>query len=148
MGISGLLPLLKPISQDVPLSAFAGQTVAVDAYVWLHRGAFACAQELATGRTTRKYVDFALHRVRLLRHHGIRPLLVFDGGPLPAKQRTEAERAAKRAEHAARGRALAAQGQHAAARECYTKALDVTPQMAFQLIKVHLHPRAACTPLT
>jgi exonuclease-1 len=34
-----------------------------------------------------------MHRVRLLRHYGVTPLLVFDGAPLPAKAITEQERA-------------------------------------------------------
>ena len=54
MGISGLLPLLKPIQTTTHLSDYQGQTIAVDAYVWLHRGAYACAAELATGKNTHK----------------------------------------------------------------------------------------------
>ncbi|KAJ7781295.1 PIN domain-like protein [Mycena metata] len=135
MGISGLLPGLRSISTQKHLSEFAGQTLAVDAYVWLHRGVFTCATELATGQDTHKYVDYAMHRVRLLRHHKIEPYIVFDGGPLPAKQGTEIDREAKRAEHLALGNALAAQGKTAEAREHYVKCIDVTPQMAFQFIK-------------
>lgn len=81
-----------------------------------------------------------MHRVRLLRHHGITPYLVFDGGPLPAKQGTEAERKQRRDENLARANALAAQGKHSQAREYYVKCVDVTPQMAYQLIKVRMHP--------
>jgi exonuclease 1 len=77
-----------------------------------------------------------MHRVRLLKHYGITPYIVFDGGPLPAKRGTEKERAQRRAENLQQGHALAAQGKHSAARECYCKCVDVTPQMAFQLIKV------------
>ncbi|KAJ7031997.1 hypothetical protein C8F04DRAFT_1108860 [Mycena alexandri] len=135
MGISGLLPALKSISTQKHLSEFAGQTLAVDAYVWLHRGVFTCATELATGKDTHKYVDYAMHRVRLLRHHKIEPYIVFDGGPLPAKKGTEVDRQAKRAEHLALGNALAAQGKTSQAREHYVKCIDVTPQMAFQFIK-------------
>jgi exonuclease-1 len=29
----------------------------------------------------------------MLRHHGVTPFLVFDGGPLPAKRGTEVDRA-------------------------------------------------------
>lgn len=54
MGISGLLPLLKPIQVNKHLSEYSGQTIAVDAYVWLHRGTYACATELATGKKTNK----------------------------------------------------------------------------------------------
>lgn len=33
-----------------------------------------------------------MYRIRLLRHHGIEPYVVFDGGPLPAKKKTESSR--------------------------------------------------------
>ncbi|OCH88416.1 PIN domain-like protein [Obba rivulosa] len=135
MGISGLLPLLKDIQENRPLSDFAGQTLAVDAYVWLHRGTYSCAYEIATGKKTTKYVDYAMHRVRLLRHYNIEPYIVFDGGPLPAKKGTESERKTRREENLSRANALAAQGKHSQAREYYVKCIDVTPQMAYQLIK-------------
>lgn len=83
-----------------------------------------------------RYVDYAMHRVRLLKHYRIQPYIVFDGGPLPAKKRTEQERNLKREVNLAKGDTLAAQGKHSQARECYVKCVDVTPQMAFQLIKV------------
>lgn len=79
-----------------------------------------------------------MEKVRLLRYHGIEPYIVFDGGPLPAKKGTEVDRKRKREEQLARGNLLASQGLHSQARECYLKCIDVTPQMAFQLIKVCL----------
>ncbi|KAG7095376.1 hypothetical protein E1B28_006133 [Marasmius oreades] len=135
MGISGLLLALKSIQVTKHLSEFSGQTIAVDAYVWLHKAVYSCATELATGQATCKYVNYAMERVRILRHHGIEPYIVFDGGPLQAKRGTESERKKKREDNIAKGHMFAAQGNHSAARECYTKAVDVTPQMAFQLIK-------------
>jgi exonuclease-1 len=47
MGIAGLLPLVGDVAFEVHISAYSGKTVAVDAYVWLHRGAYGCAAELA-----------------------------------------------------------------------------------------------------
>jgi exonuclease-1 len=44
-------------------------------------------------RLTVRFVDYAMHRIRLLRHYGITPFMVFDGGPLPAKKGTEESRA-------------------------------------------------------
>ncbi|CCL98226.1 uncharacterized protein FIBRA_00220 [Fibroporia radiculosa] len=76
-----------------------------------------------------------MHRVRLLQHYRIKPYIVFDGGPLPAKQGTESDRKKRRDENLARANALAAQGKHGQAREYYVKCIDVTPQMAYQLIK-------------
>ena len=50
----GLLPLLKSIHRHTELKNFAGQTLGVDAYGWLHRGTISCAIELAQGKPTRK----------------------------------------------------------------------------------------------
>lgn len=83
-----------------------------------------------------RYVDYAMHRVRLLKHYNITPYLVFDGGPLPAKRGTESKRSRSREENKEKGMALAHQGKHSEARECFVKAVDVTPEMAYQLIKV------------
>ena len=79
-----------------------------------------------------------MHRVRLLQHYGITPYIVFDGGPLPAKKGTEQERKKKREENLAKAEALAARGRHSQAREYYLKCVDVTPQMAYQFIKVRI----------
>jgi len=54
MGISGLLQALKPIQITKHLEEYSGKTIAVDAYVWLHKGLYSCATELATGKRTHK----------------------------------------------------------------------------------------------
>ncbi|PWN38689.1 hypothetical protein IE81DRAFT_295960 [Ceraceosorus guamensis] len=54
MGIQGLLTLLKDVSVNKHISAYKGQTLGVDAYVWLHRGAYGCAQKLAMGVFTQR----------------------------------------------------------------------------------------------
>jgi hypothetical protein len=79
MGISGLLPLLKDSQvrlpprvlkfvsfdlaltrlssqEEIHISKYKGKTLGVDAYVWLHRGAYGCAQQLALGQPTTRYV--------------------------------------------------------------------------------------------
>ncbi|GJN89084.1 hypothetical protein Rhopal_002058-T1 [Rhodotorula paludigena] len=135
MGIGGLLPLLKEIQRPARIEEWKGKTVAVDAYVWLHRGAYGCANELAQGVPTLKYVNYAMHRVRMLKYHGVTPLLVFDGGLLPSKMGTEDSREEKRQNARAKGNAFLAEGKEGQARECFVKAVDVTPAMAYQLIK-------------
>ena len=56
MGISGLLPFLKDALVNVNIRQFEGQTVAVDTYCWIYRGAFGCAEDLALGRPTDGYL--------------------------------------------------------------------------------------------
>lgn len=92
MGISGLLGVLKEAGEPSHLRDFAGTTLAIDAYVWLHKGIYSCAQEVATGKFTTKYVDYFVNRIKVLEHYNIKPYFVFDGGPLPSKSGTEIER--------------------------------------------------------
>lgn len=56
MGISGLLPFIKDASEAISVRKYKGQTVAVDTYCWLHKGAFSCADKLAKGEPTNRYV--------------------------------------------------------------------------------------------
>ncbi|KAI0828801.1 putative exonuclease [Hypoxylon sp. FL0890] len=135
MGIQGLLPLLKSIQRPVELKKYNGETLGVDAYGWLHRGAVPCAIDLAQGKPTRKYVDFAMSRVRMLRHFGITPYLVFDGGFLPSKATTEASRAKRREECRKAGLELLKAGKPSQAHAELQKAIDVTPEMARHLIE-------------
>lgn len=135
MGISGLLPLLKSIHKQCHLRQFAGQTLGVDAYGWLHRGTVACAIDLALDKPTRKHIDYCMHRVRMLIHFGIKPYLVFDGDHLPGKEVTNKERAAKRKESKRAGTELLKLGKTSQAHLELQKAVDVTPEMARMLIE-------------
>ncbi|EPE05244.1 exonuclease 1 [Ophiostoma piceae UAMH 11346] len=135
MGISGLLPLLKSIQRPTDLKKYAGQTIAVDAYGWLHRGAISCAMELAQGRPTRKYIDSVINRVRMVQHCGVTPYLVFDGDFLPSKAGTEASRAKRREESRKAGQELLNAGKAKQAYIEFQKAIDVTPEMARNVIE-------------
>ncbi|KAF1956659.1 exodeoxyribonuclease 1 [Byssothecium circinans] len=139
MGISGLLPLLKSIQKPCSLKKFAGQTIGVDAYGWLHRGTAACAIDLAQDKPTTKFVDFAMNRVRMLIHFGVMPYIVFDGDYLPSKAGTETERAARRREGKRLGLELLKVGKTSQAHLELQKAVDVTPEMARMLIEELKH---------
>ncbi|TKX20159.1 exodeoxyribonuclease [Elsinoe australis] len=134
MGVKGLLPLLKSIHKPCNLKQFSGQTLGVDAYGWLHRGTIACAIELAQGKPTTKFVDFCMHRVRMLIHFGVRPFIVFDGDYLPSKKETEKGRASRRREAKSAGLELLQLGKTAQAYAELQKSIDVTPEMAKQFM--------------
>ncbi|KAI5793917.1 PIN domain-like protein [Peziza echinospora] len=134
MGISGLLPALKSIHRNQHVKHWAGRTVAVDAYGWLHRGTVSCAIDLALGKPTTKYVEFAMGRVRMLMHYGVIPYIVFDGDFLPSKAGEEAGRAKRREASREAGLKLLRQGNASQAHLELQKAVDVTPQMARHFI--------------
>ncbi|KAG0581958.1 hypothetical protein KC19_3G023200 [Ceratodon purpureus] len=136
MGIQGLLPTLKSIMTPRHVRDYAGKRAAIDTYSWLHKAAFTCSKDLCLGRPNDKYIEYCMHRVNMLRHFGVQPVLVFDGGSLPMKSEQEIKRARSRKDNLERAVEHERLGNHSAAIECYQKAVDITPALAFRLIKV------------
>ncbi|KAI3768608.1 hypothetical protein L2E82_19438 [Cichorium intybus] len=77
-----------------------------------------------------------MHRLNLLRHYGVKPILVFDGGHLPMKNEEEIEPARSRKENPARAIEHESCGDTSAAYEYYQKAVDIPPTIAYELIPV------------
>lgn len=136
MGILGLLPPLKPLISDKHISAFKGKRVAVDGYAWLHKAAYGCCVDLCLGKENNSWIKYCLHFIDMLLSFDIHVYLVFDGAELPAKRVTEVERAANRDKARQLGVSLHQTGDKNGARIQFSRAVDITPRMAAQLIKV------------
>ena len=89
MGISGLLPALSDYTTSEHVSCYRNKTVAIDAYVWLHRALFYYATEICLTIPTNKYTSYFENRIKLLQSYEITPFFVFDGALLPSKSYTE-----------------------------------------------------------
>ena len=76
-----------------------------------------------------------MNRVRMLRHFGVTPYIVFDGDYLPSKAVTELEREAKRTASKKLGLELHRMDKISRAHSELQKAMDVTPEMARQFIE-------------
>lgn len=135
MGISGLLPKLKSVTERTPITSLRGKTVAVDAYCILHKGAYSCSRELVEGIRTDKCTNYCVRRIDALIEAGVIPYVVFDGGPLPNKKDEEDTRHASRAESLQKARHLWQQGSKVAAMEFYQRAVDITPEIANALVQ-------------
>jgi len=143
MGVPGLLKALADIHRPVHVSTYKGLRVGIDAYCFLHRGKLGCAEALlatpAQASQLKHSHQDALFRpilevVAYLRSVGAEPLLVFDGGPLPAKQATEQAR--RQARETARWRAASAVAvPNAPAAKLLSGAVDITPDMAALCIR-------------
>lgn len=92
MGVTGLLRVLKSASEPCSVEVFRGQTVGVDGYSWLHKGAISCSWDLAFNKPTTRHLEYCLKRIKMLRHYGVEPYMVFDGDFLPTKANVEKER--------------------------------------------------------
>ncbi|ELW49502.1 Exonuclease 1 [Tupaia chinensis] len=135
MGIQGLLQFIKEASEPIHVRKYKGQVVAVDTYCWLHKGAIACADKLAKGEPTDKYVGFCMKFVNMLLSHGIKPILVFDGCTLPSKKEVESSRRERRQANLLKGKQLLREGKISEARDCFTRSVNITHAMAHQVIK-------------
>ncbi|KAM6208304.1 exonuclease 1 isoform 3-T3 [Sarcoramphus papa] len=135
MGIQGLLQFIKEAAEPTHVKKYKGQTVAVDTYCWLHKGAYACAEKLARGEPTDLYVAFCMKLVDMLLSFGIKPILVFDGCTLPSKKEVEKARREKRQASLLKGKQLLQEGKLSEARECFGRSVNVTHLMAHEVIK-------------
>ena len=138
MGITGLLPFVKKSTREVNLRTFSGSTVAIDVYSWMHKGAFACASELGQGIETQVYVRYCMSRLEDIIQWGLKPIVVFDGRHLSSKVETEKKRRENRKLYKQRAKTFLAQGKQTQAREAFQRCVDVTPEMAHQVLEACL----------
>ena len=150
MGVDGLLKALQPLAEErVHVGRYKNKRVVIDGYTWLHKACYACAGDVVTGVKFRKnrfgrypsFVEYCLHRLNLLKYNGAKPIMVFDGGKLVAKDGVEGKRDSKRADEAAKGRALMGKARRfptksreyrnlvAEANSHFTQAIRVTPDV-------------------
>lgn len=71
----------------------------------------------------------------MLKHFGITPYMVFDGGRLPSKAGTEESRAKSRTERKKLAMELLRSGKPAQAAQEFQKCIDITPEMASAVIQ-------------
>ncbi|CAF0761738.1 unnamed protein product [Didymodactylos carnosus] len=135
MGITGLLPLLKPASRDANITEFNGCTAAVDTYCWIYRGCFGCADKIAQGTPCSGYVRYVSKYVTLLLQSGIKPIMVFDGSPLPSKRGTEMKRRAEKDINRLRAQDAIKSGKQTDALTFYRRSIDVTSEIVLEIIQ-------------
>ncbi|PVZ99159.1 hypothetical protein BB558_003474 [Smittium angustum] len=135
MGISGLIGAVKEAQESVHISRFKGKTLGIDGYVWLHKGAFGCSEDIVLEKPTNKYVLYFIKKIRLLQHFGVEPYVVFDGGPLISKKKTELEREMNRKNNTDRGIDLLKQGKRKEAMSYFQKGVNITPLLAKAVIE-------------
>ncbi len=122
MGIKNLLPFIKTLAVKVEIKDFASQTCAVDASCWLHKALavsykefgddrryshlLLCAFSLDSNANLYEYIkDYRFVKFKFLRvveifklyldvltSNDVKPYIVFDGLPLPAKKEESANR--------------------------------------------------------
>lgn len=92
MGITGLLPIFYDKFRKKTLLNYKNTTFGVDAHVWLYQTFPSIAEELFYNIPTKKHVELFKKKMFTLIENQIKPVFVFDGDSLPAKEHTNKER--------------------------------------------------------
>lgn len=144
MGIKDLLKLLRDdgnLMERIKLGDLSKskiKRVAVDCYVWLHKAASKCSDELVQGMATGRYIDFFMKEAKRLLDpsNGIEEVyFVFDGAPLPLKAGTNDARAGTRGQAFEQVLEHLEKDERAKAQQEMKKALRITRQMAYNVIQ-------------
>ncbi len=86
MGVKGLWKLLAPCGRRIHVETLENTTLAVDVSIWMTQ--FVKAMRDDEGRPIQNaHVIGMLRRVAKLLYHGVRPVIVFDGGVPALKAR-------------------------------------------------------------
>ncbi|KAG1709480.1 hypothetical protein DVH05_020135 [Phytophthora capsici] len=138
MGVAGLLPVLKSVTDQVHVSKYAGKTVGVDASSWLYKGAYSCPVDLVLGKPTDAYLNFSIQHIKLLQDNNITPIMVFDGAPLPSKAQENIARGRSRVDWRRKAKEMLQQPEEKQdGREIFkacTRGVSVTNEMVMRLI--------------
>ena len=103
MGVTKLLPNVGPLCKvENFFEAARNRVIGVDAHVWLHHFAYACAEDIVARSDFEPLAKMFIQRCQFLLGHGIMLVIVFDGGSMPAKGRTAQQRAQTQARQYAR----------------------------------------------
>nr|XP_033340207.1 exonuclease 1-like isoform X2 [Megalopta genalis]XP_033340208.1 exonuclease 1-like isoform X2 [Megalopta genalis] len=87
------------------------------------------------GQPTDAYVHYCMKLIYMLLSHKIKPILVFDGRHLPAKAQTENKRREARQKNRRKAIELIKMGHDAEGRNLLRRSIDITHEMALELIK-------------
>lgn len=109
--------------------------MAIDSYCLLHKGAIGCADKLIRKEPTDMHIQYCLKYVNLLLTNNVKPILVFDGRHLPAKAMTESRRRESRQSAKVKAKELLREGKTNEARSFLNRCVDITHEMALQLIQ-------------
>ncbi|KAI4291726.1 exonuclease 1 [Pancytospora philotis] len=129
MGISGLLPLVRPTMRRRHISCYKNQRLGVDGHVWLHGALSMVATDVFSAGITDKHVPLMLKRVKDLQSHGITPIIVFDGDPTISKEKTNAERRVQRQRLRDEAEFYLQRGNPSKARELMRRSISITPEL-------------------
>ncbi|EPR79686.1 Exonuclease I [Spraguea lophii 42_110] len=135
MGITGLLPLIKPILVKNNIKKYKGYRIGIDGHAWLHQLGPIIAQDLYYRKTTDKHIHIIKRKLENLINLGITPIIVFDGDCLPSKEHTNVSRRERKDKVLEEIELKLSQGKKSEANELMKRCVSITPDLVSSLIE-------------
>ncbi len=143
MGVAGLHNFIKSAVRPTHISQYKHEYLAIDVSGWLYKGA-AAAISYPTEITNHNdflacaadaSLAYTINMIDLMRRHEVEPIIVFDGGSLPAKRSSNRTRQELRHRHAQKAEELMRAGNRTEALAAYRKTVAVSHEMCQLLIR-------------
>lgn len=135
MGITGLLPLLKPVIKSTRIDKYKNKKIAIDAFVWIHSIATHVSYELYNKIDTQNHIIIFEKKIAELTKSGITPIFVFDGDFLEAKSETAKARKATKIKNKEEVEKAIAEGDKYRARELMKRCVEITSKFIYDFMQ-------------
>ena len=96
---------------------------------WLYKGAYSCAYELGLDIQTLSFLSYPLKMLKLVESYGIKPICVFDGLHLKAKEATDQARQSSKKMNKELAMQKAEDGNEDEARKYFMRSLILRSKM-------------------
>lgn len=136
MGITGLLPLVKPIIRKRTIKYYKGKRIGVDGSVWLHTIASIVAFELYHNIQTKLHLQQFKRKLEILLKNNIIPVFVFDGDFSIAKEPTTLKRKEIREKYRLEVENAIARGDEKTARKLMERCVNITPEFMYTVLEM------------
>lgn len=136
MGITGLLPILKPVLEKKHIKSFKNKRIGIDGFAWLYPILNFVAEELYLDCPTTKYIKMFERKIKILIDNNIIPLVVFDGDSLLSKEKTNQERRIRKEKYKEEIEKLIAKNMYSKAKELMKRCISVSRKVVYDISKL------------
>lgn len=136
MGITGLLPILKPVLKKKQIRSFANKRIGIDGFAWLYQILNFIAEELYLNCPTTKHIHMFERKIKLLIDNNIVPVVVFDGDSLLSKEKTNQERKIRKEKYKEEIERLIAKKFYNKAKEIMKRCISVSRKIVYDITKL------------
>ena len=133
MGITGLLPIIKPTLKKIHIKKFKDKKIGIDGYAWLYQILNSVAEELYLNTPTTRHLKMFENKIRHLTSNGVIPIVILDGDFLVSKEKTNLERKLRKEKYKEEVEMLIAKNNWKKAKELMKRCVSVSRKVICDL---------------